>query len=89
MLILTYEGNHKGFGGYYMKVRKISLTKQILIINVVVLLVATLVLGIFSTIRSNSTMEILIKQRMLDISNTAAAGIDGDELEILHEQGAG
>ncbi|MBO4845057.1 MAG: hypothetical protein J5525_01990 [Lachnospiraceae bacterium] len=71
-----------------MKVRKISLTKQILIINVVVLLVATLVLGIFSTIRSNSTMEILIKQRMLDISNTAAAGIDGDELEILHEQGA-
>ena len=70
-----------------MKVRKISLTMQILMINVIVLLVATIVLGVFSTIRSNSTMETLIKQRMLDISNTAAAGIDGDELEKLHEQG--
>ncbi|MBP3265496.1 MAG: HAMP domain-containing protein, partial [Clostridiales bacterium] len=68
-----------------MRVRRISLSLQILLINVVVLLVTTVVLGTISIKQSSSVMETLIKQRMMDIANTAAAEIDGDVLEALED----
>ena len=68
-----------------MKVRRISLTLQILLINVVVLVVATAVLGTISVKQSASAMDHLIKQRMMDIANTAAAEIDGDVLYALED----
>ena len=71
--------------GYLMRVRRISLSLQILLINVVVLLVTTVVLGTISIKKSSSVMETLIKQRMMDIANTAAAEIDGDVLEALED----
>ena len=68
-----------------MKVRKLSLTLQILLINVAILLVTTIVLGTTLTVMSESTMVVLVKQRMIDIANAAAASIDGDELEALED----
>ena len=68
-----------------MKVRRISLTLQILLINVVILVVATAVLGTISVKQSASAMDRLIKQRMMDIANTAAAEIDGDVLDALED----
>ena len=68
-----------------MKVRKISLTMQILIVNIAILLVTTVVLGTVSTVMSESTMVVLVKQRMIDIANAAAANVDGDVLETLED----
>ena len=68
-----------------MKVRKISLTMQILIVNIAILLVTTVVLGTVSTLMSESTMIVLVKQRMIDIANAAAASIDPDTLESLED----
>ena len=68
-----------------MKVRKLSLTLQILLINIAILLVTTIVLGTTLTVMSESTMVVLVKQRMIDIANAAAASIDGDELEALED----
>jgi methyl-accepting chemotaxis protein len=64
-----------------MKVRKISLTLQILIINLTILLTTVIVLGVVTTLMSENTMVALVKQRMIDIANAAAASIDGNELE--------
>ncbi|MCR4867520.1 MAG: methyl-accepting chemotaxis protein [Lachnospiraceae bacterium] len=69
-----------------MKVRKISLTLQIMVVNIIVLLVTTIVLGTVSTKQSKSIMQQLIRQRMLDISNTAAATVDADVLETVTAQ---
>jgi methyl-accepting chemotaxis protein len=68
-----------------MKVRKISLTLQILVVNILVLLFATVVLGTVSTKQSKVIMQELIRQRMLDISNTAAASVDAEVLETITE----
>ena len=78
-------GNQSCNRGSNMKVRRISLTLQILLINVVVLVVATAVLGTISVKQSASAMDHLIKQRMMDIANTAAAEIDGDVLDALED----
>ncbi len=78
-------GNQSCNKGSNMRVRKISLTLQILLINVVILVVATVVLGTISVKQSASAMEHLIKQRMMDIANTAAAEIDGDVLAALED----
>jgi len=69
-----------------MKVRKMSLTRQILIINILILMFAAALLGIVSTIRSKASMEQMIRHRMLDIANTAAACMEGDILEKLTAQ---
>ena len=66
-----------------MKVRRISLTTRIFIINIIVLLAATSILGYVSIRQSKTTMEHLIKQRMLDIANSAASMLDGDVMETL------
>ena len=66
-----------------MKVRKISLTSRILIINLIILLISTVVLGMVCIRQSYSSINELIRQRMLDISNTAAYELDGDIIETL------
>ena len=66
-----------------MKVRKISLTLRILIINLAILVISTAVIGIVSVLQSRATTDELVKQRMLDISNTAAFNLDGDILASL------
>ncbi len=66
-----------------MKVRKLSLTRQILIINVVVLIAMTIILGTVSVNQSKKSISLLLQQRMLDIANTAAYSLDGDVLETL------
>ncbi len=68
-----------------MKVRKVRITLQILIINIVILLAAIGILGIVSVTQTSSAMEILIKQRILDLANAAAASVDGDALELVTE----
>ncbi|MBQ9867357.1 MAG: hypothetical protein IJM34_10085 [Lachnospiraceae bacterium] len=68
-----------------MKVRKISLTLRILIINLAILVISTAVIGIVSVLQSRATTDELVKQRMLDISNTAAFNLDGDVLASLGE----
>ena len=72
-----------------MKVRKFSLTLQILVVNIIVLLIATIVLGVVSTNQSRAIMKELIRQRMLDISNTAAASIDAEALEAVNADNVG
>nr|MCR4586705.1 hypothetical protein [Lachnospiraceae bacterium] len=66
-----------------MKVRKISLTLQIIIINIAVLIVTTLILGVGTMINMRSVMMHLIRQRMMDLANTCAANLDGDVLGAL------
>ena len=66
-----------------MKVRKISLTHRILIINLAIILISTAVLGIVSVRQSYLTISELLRQRMLDISNTAAYTLNGDILKTL------
>lgn len=71
-----------------MKKRKISLATQSVLIICALLLVANLLLGSLLLKRSQKTMKTLINERMLDISNTAAAMVDGDALKNLtaHEE---
>ncbi|MBO4910189.1 MAG: hypothetical protein J5476_13015 [Lachnospiraceae bacterium] len=68
-----------------MKVRRISISLQIFLINVIVLVAASAILGTVSIKQSSSAMETLIKQRMLDIANLAANHMDGDLLEALED----
>ncbi|MBO4678613.1 MAG: methyl-accepting chemotaxis protein [Lachnospiraceae bacterium] len=68
-----------------MKVRKISLTLQLLLINVVVLLVAVVILSVASINQSTESIKVLIENRMLDLSNTASAQLDGDFLGSMSE----
>ena len=66
-----------------MKVRRISKTMLILIINIVVLTATVAILGFVSIDRSTSDMKTLIHQRMLDIANSAAASVDPAILEKI------
>ncbi|MEE3468205.1 MAG: hypothetical protein VZQ83_07175 [Eubacterium sp.] len=72
-----------------MKVRRISKTLLILIINIVVLVGTVAILGIVSINRSTSDMTTLIRQRVLDLANTAAASVDGDYLANLTAEDEG
>ena len=72
-----------------MKVRKIRITFQIIIVNVIVLLAAIIILGIVSINQSTKSIKILIENRMLDLSNTAAAGLDGEYLSNITEADVG
>lgn len=68
-----------------MKKKSLSLTRQIAIIVSVLMLVINTVLGIVLMTQSKQSMMSLIQSRMLDISNTAAAMIDGDAFERIEE----
>ncbi len=72
-----------------MKVRRISITLQILVINIVVLLAASAVLGFVSMKRSREAISEIMQQRMMDIANCAAASVDGDMLEPLTAEDEG
>lgn len=63
--------------------RKFSRKKTYLIAVAIFLLVANLSLGIVLMKESSDAMRTLLESRMLDISNTAASMIDGDDLRDL------
>jgi diguanylate cyclase (GGDEF)-like protein len=63
--------------------KKMNPASKYLIYVCVVLIMFNAFLGMFLTRQSSRAMKNLINNRMLDISNTAAAMLDGDELENL------
>ena len=62
---------------------KINRKTKYLILLSLFLLAVIFTLGIVLTMKSSNAMKSLIHDRMLDISNTAAAMLDGDALESL------
>ncbi len=66
-----------------MKIKKISFTTRLLVVFSVLLLAANCILGLVLMGESKDAMRILIRQRMLDVANTAAATLDGDALETF------
>ena len=68
---------------FAMKKKNMSLTTQMTIAIVLLILLANLILGFFMISQSIITMKAQISERMLDISNTAAATLNGNMLERL------
>ena len=66
-----------------MKQRKRRRVNRVLVLVVVLLLVLNVTLGVLLTRQSSRALITLIRSRMLDISNTAAAMLDGDCLARL------
>lgn len=66
-----------------MKRRRFSLTTRYVVIVGVLLLAANIVLGIVMMSQSKAMMNTMIRKNMLDISNTAAALLDGDVMAAL------
>lgn len=62
------------------KRNRLSLEMTAVIILSVLLVLAAGVIGFFLSSQSSDAMRTLINERMLDISNTAAAMMDGDAL---------
>ena len=62
------------------KKNRLSLEMTAVVILSVLLVVAAGVIGFFLSSQSSDAMRTLINERMLDISNTAAAMMDGDAL---------
>ena len=56
------------------------------ILSLMLLLIANILMGITLTTLSKNTLREQIDQRMLDISNTAAAQLDGDILKTLTKE---
>ena len=63
-----------------MKVKKTSLTGKILIIAIAVLTVTIVLFAYISTLRSQESVKELMRNRMINITNSAAAMINGDDL---------
>jgi methyl-accepting chemotaxis protein len=72
-----------------MKVRKVSFSSQLILINMVILLICVAVLGFVSISNSRSSIKEMINQRMMDISKSAAASLNGDIMEKLTAGDAG
>lgn len=72
-----------------MRHKKYSEASVILILVIVFLLALNATLGILLTRQSSAALTDLIDGRMLDISNTAAAMLDGDALSRLTAEDAG
>ena len=72
-----------------MKREKMGLTATFAILVSIMLVVANLLLGGILMTSSKKSMLTLIQNRMLDISTTAAAMLDGDELENLKKEDKG
>ena len=68
-----------------MKVRKIGITTQILIVFSVLLLATNAILGFIVINNLKSTLLDSIQNKMLSLSNSAAAAIDGEALERYYE----
>ena len=71
------------WGKAFMKTRKISLTTKFLIIAIVALTVSIVSLAYLAIYRSQNTVHSLMEDRMLNITNSAAAMVNGDDLEQL------
>lgn len=69
-----------------MKRQGISLTTQVVILVSAMLLILNIVLGVFLIFESRKTMMELVNARMLDVSNTAAAFIDGDVFDSISRE---
>ncbi|MBR3722875.1 MAG: response regulator [Selenomonadaceae bacterium] len=63
-----------------------SYTALLIVISVILLLTANAVLGVVLTNQSQNAMKELIHNRMRDISITAAAMLNGDELKALTKE---
>jgi len=73
-----------------MKQRKrFNITTRYVLIVGLLLLAANIILGIIDFRRSTQTIKALINKDMLDLANTAAALINGDELGALTEDDVG
>ena len=66
--------------------KKINRTSLYIAIAALVLLIVNATLGFFLTMESSKAMKALIQSRMLDISNTAAAMLDGDALRDIQAE---
>ena len=72
-----------------MENKNLSLTTQIVIIITILILTANAIFGFLMMNVFKTNMQTMISQRMLDISNTAAATIDGDSLKKLTAEDVG
>lgn len=68
-----------------MKVRKISITTQILIVISVLLLAANVILGIIVMNRVKGALLKSIQDKMISIADSASAAVDGAALERYRE----
>ena len=66
--------------------RRISLTTRFVVIVGLVMMLTNILLGSITLTQSRATMKSLIGKNMLDITNTAAALLNGDELGALTEE---
>ena len=66
-----------------MKRSKLSLTTQYVVLFGVLMLTANIILGMVLMAQSSSMIQSLVRENMLNISNTAAGLLDGDALGAL------
>lgn len=71
------------------KKRKLSLTTRYVVIVGILLLAANIVLGIVMYSQAKDAMQTMIRKNMLDVTNTAAALLDGDVMGALTEDDVG
>ena len=72
-----------------IKRRHFSLTTRYVVVVGVLLLAANIILGLVTVRQSETMMHTMINKNMLDISNSAAASVDGDALGTLTEADVG
>lgn len=72
-----------------MKRKILSVPARYILAVVALILAATVFLGVVMINRSKSVMRTLIRKNMLDVSNSAAALLDGDALGALTESDVG
>ena len=66
-----------------MKNKYLTLTTKFIVIVAALLLVANIITGFLLTEQSKSALKTLIDERMLDVTKTAAAMLNGDELKAI------
>ncbi|SDB07242.1 response regulator [Butyrivibrio sp. INlla16] len=66
-----------------MKQKKITLTMQLIIIVVAILLIGDALMGYVMMRQSRESIKTILNERMLDIANSAAALLDGDIMESI------
>ena len=64
-----------------MAKKSLSLTTRVVLLVAILLFALNAVIGVILTMKSQNTLMYMINMRMLDISNSAAAAIDGDDFE--------
>ena len=69
--------------------RKLNMTIQYVLIFGALLLAANIILGFVLQNQSRHTLRAMLEKNMLDITNTAAGLIDGDQLGALTEDDVG